>query len=514
MARSVILKNTAVAFIGNVLAVGMNFVVQRIFVSSLGIEYVGVNSVLNSIVTILAMADLGLSGAIIFHLYKPLHNKNFAIAAMWLKFYRRANHVIAIIMMGVAGILTFFVPVFIPNSTIPENIYAVFWLLVASMLFNYLLSYKRALLQADQKNYVISAVHIVYTLSAGVGQILVLALTENFYLFLGVVVVMRLAENVILNRVITVRYKELFENKDNKNLSKHEKKDISRRMRASVFHSTAGYVVSGTDNLILSQLVSVFFVGLFANYYMVLNAIHVIIMQVFSANTATVGHRLVEKDYAGSVKMAKRLMFANSWLGMWLAISIYCTISPFVRLWLGDDYIIDDGIVLVLCISFYLTLVRLSISSVKTAGGIVYEDRFVPLIEAAVNFVASIGLGIMWGAAGVFIGTILSTLLIHFYSYPKFVFKLVLHASPVLYIKLFVRYFAVFAVALFSVFFIKCMLPPMDALAEFVLLGAGCFVLSTLLWWAVFARIEEMQFFKAKIRGFLLGIRRKGAHNE
>lgn len=509
MAKSVILKNTTLAFLGNAVTIAVNFVVQRMFVDALGIEYVGVNSVLNSIVAILAMADLGLSGAIIFHLYKPLHDREYSKAMGWLKFYRRANHIIALLMVVIACILTFFVPVFVSGNIISENVYVVFWLLVASMLFNYLLSYKKALLQADQKSYIISAVHIIYTLAVGAGQILILTLSGSFYLFLGIVVILRLVENIILNRIIAKKYGSLLKSSDNSTLTTNERKDVSKRMRASVFHSVAGYIVNGTDNLILSQVVSVFFVGLFANYYMVINAIHVVVMQVFSANTATIGHRLVEKDYKGSLILVKRLMFANSWLATWLAISLYCVISPFVQLWLGPDYVIGDSVILVLCISFYLTLVRLGVSSVKTAGGVVYEDRFVPIVEAILNLILSIVLGIAWGAIGVFLGTILSTLLLHLYSYPKYVFKLILRTSPTLYLKLFIRYAAVFVGALLFAFCIKRVIPPMGALTEFILLGFICLIVSALIWWIIFAKTEEMRFFLGKARRFLKATKKR-----
>ena len=60
-------------------------------------------------------------------------------------------------------------------------------------------------------------------------------------------------------------------------------------------------------------------------------------------------------------------------------------------------------------------------NSFKEAAGIYYEDRYVPLFESAVNIIFSIIFVYVCGLAGVFIGTILSSMVLHLYSFPKYV---------------------------------------------------------------------------------------------
>lgn len=51
------------------------FPARYIFIKTLGVEYLGLNSLFINIVTILSLADLGIGSAIVYSLYAPLAKK-------------------------------------------------------------------------------------------------------------------------------------------------------------------------------------------------------------------------------------------------------------------------------------------------------------------------------------------------------------------------------------------------------------------------------------------------------
>ena len=73
--------------------------------------------------------------------------------------------------------------------------------------------------------------------------------------------------------------------------------------------------------------------------------------------------------------------------------------------------------------NFYMEGMRASVNTFKEAAGIFHEDRKIPLLEAGINLVVSIVLAKLMGAAGVFLGTIISMGIVYLYSYPKYVCK-------------------------------------------------------------------------------------------
>ena len=66
------IKNSVAAVIVNLSTMIIGFVAQAIFIRILGAEYLGLNGLFNNILSMLAIAELGIGNAIIFSLYKPL----------------------------------------------------------------------------------------------------------------------------------------------------------------------------------------------------------------------------------------------------------------------------------------------------------------------------------------------------------------------------------------------------------------------------------------------------------
>ena len=61
-----------VATVMNLINIIIGFVAQRIFIQTLGTEYLGINGLFTNILSMLGIVELGLGSAIIYHLYQPI----------------------------------------------------------------------------------------------------------------------------------------------------------------------------------------------------------------------------------------------------------------------------------------------------------------------------------------------------------------------------------------------------------------------------------------------------------
>ena len=129
--------------------------------------------------------------------------------------------------------------------------------------------------------------------------------------------------------------------------------------------------------------------------------------------------------------------------------------SDFIKIWIGKEYLLPIYVLLVLVINYFQKMMRYSYSIFKEAAGIYYEDRYVPIIEATTNIVASVILVKNFGLAGVFIGTIISSLIIWCYSYPKFVYKKLFDRKYKSYIKETILYLFLFITIISVSYFIS-----------------------------------------------------------
>lgn len=415
------IKNIIVALILNLISIIIGLISQKVFISSLGTEYLGINGLFTNIISMLGIVELGLGSAIIYNLYKPVADNNKKKIKSLMHFYKISYRIIAVVVTIIGLLIIPFLGLIVKDTNISENLIIIYLLFLTDIVCSYLLTYKRSILYAYQKSYIINIVHIGYLLCMNLFQILILIYTKNYYLYLIIKIIARIIENIVITKIANKSYPILLE-KDVIPLDKKTKKDIFTKIKALLLHKIGGFVVLGSDNIIISAFLGVNTVGLYSNYSMIINVLVNLSNQAFSAITASVGNLLVTSNNKKSFRVYKNISFANIWLAGFIAISLLVCMDSFVGIWLGKKYVLPISVLLVLCINLYLQITRYTNNSFKEAAGIYYEDRFIPIIESIVNIVMSIILLHYFGLAGVFMGTICSNLVLHLYSYPRFVY--------------------------------------------------------------------------------------------
>lgn len=413
----------------------LGFISQAIFVRILGTEYLGVNGLFSNIISMLGVVELGIGSAIIYNLYKPIAQEDKEKIKTLMKFYQKCYRIIAFIIFLIGMLIIPFLNIIVGETSIAQNeIILIYMLFIIDIVCSYLLTYKRSILYANQKNYIIDIVHIFYLIILNSIQITILLNTKNYILYLSFKIVMRLLENIVITIIANQKYNYLTE-KDYNKLDKSIINDIIKKVKGLFIHKIGAFLVAGTDNIIISTFLGVSYVGLYSNYYMIINALTTIINQIFSAFKASIGNLLVTSDNEKTYSVYKKLQFLNFWLAMISSIGIFIVMESFIKIWVGEQYILPRLVLVVLTINNYVYITKLCASNFKEAAGIFYEDRFVPIIESIVNIVASIVFLKIFGLAGVFMGTICSNMITHLYTYPKFVYKKIFGKRQVQYYK-------------------------------------------------------------------------------
>lgn len=497
------IKNMIYSIISNALTIIIGFLVQKVFLSILGTEYLGLNSLYTNIVSMLAIADLGIGSAIIYNLYEPVaKNKKEKIKSL-MRFYRNTYRIISLIIFVIGLILIPFLGIIIGKTTIPHfELIILFILFLLDTVSSYLLSYKRSLLYADQKIYITSIVHLGYLVIMNSLLIGCLLLTKNYYLYLIIKIICRILENVVICIIADKKYPYLKE-KEVKKLSKETINDIILKVKGLIFHKIGSFFVLGTDNIIISMFLGVTIVGLYNNYYLVIYALTTLICQGFTSFTASVGNLLALESKDRIFQVFKRIRFLNYLVASYTAVSILVVMESFISCWYGAEYLLDTSVLIVLVINYYLTVMRYNISIFKEAAGIFHEDRYVPIVESIVNIVASLILLKFFGLAGVFLGTIISNLILHFYSYPKYVYKELFKDNYKNYFKSIFTYFILF-IFIASFTFIVCSIIKVDSPLVQMIINIGIsLIIPNLINYIFLHRKEEFNYLKELINKIL-----------
>ena len=158
------LRNIIYRLISQGATVLLRFVSRTIFIYVLGVEYLGINGLFSEILQMLSLADLGFGTAMVFSMYKPLAEKDEYKLAQLVQLYKKIYTVIAtvitIIGIGIVPFLKYLVNL---DQDIPYL--TVYYLLyLANTVASYLVVYKTCILNADQKNYLVSKYNTIFSL--------------------------------------------------------------------------------------------------------------------------------------------------------------------------------------------------------------------------------------------------------------------------------------------------------------------------------------------------------------
>ena len=96
-------KNSFVSVFAQALIILAGFFSQRVINLKLGTELVGLNGVASNVIAIFSVTELGLSTAIVFHLYRAMAEGAEKKQAALMNLYRRAYYAVA----GAIAILGF-----------------------------------------------------------------------------------------------------------------------------------------------------------------------------------------------------------------------------------------------------------------------------------------------------------------------------------------------------------------------------------------------------------------------
>lgn len=493
------IKNTLFAFLANLIAIIIGFIAQKVFIIILGTEYLGLNGLFTNIVTMLGIAELGIGTAIIYNLYKPLADNDTETIKSLMQFYKKAYRFIALAISLIGILIMPFLPHLVNDLTINININIVYLLFILDIICSYLLVYKRSILYADQQNYIVSAVHMIYLIVLNVSQLGILYYTKDYYIYLIIKIVMRILENVILSIIVNKKYNYL-NNKNVKKLDKNIEKDIIKKVKALGIHKTAGFIVSGTDNIIISKFLGIITVGLYSNYYMIINAVQTLFGQAITALTPSIGNLLISENHKKRYEVFKKIRFANFWIACITSIAILIILPPFITIWIGDKFLLDQIVLIVLVFNFFQNMMRYSYLSFKEAAGIYYEDRFVPIIESLLNIILSIIFVKIFGLAGVFLGTIISGLAIWCYSNPRYVYKNLFNRNYLSYAKETIGYILLFIIIAIITYLFASLFSFNNIYMTLIINILICLTIPNIILFITFHKTDNFKYYINKIK--------------
>ncbi|WP_396150049.1 lipopolysaccharide biosynthesis protein [Flavobacterium sp.] len=502
-------KNISFGLLTQVTQMILGFVSRTIFIQYLAIEYLGVNGLFTSILTMLSLAELGISSAILYALYKPLAEKSEEKIAALVRFFKKVYLVIA----GIVAFLGLCVLPFLtqivdnPPPQLASDLHVIYLLFLFNTVASYFFYYKISLFQADQKGYVISKRNIVVFIIQNSLQILSLVLFQNFLLYLSIQLVCQLGGNLYLSQLVKKHYPFLSQYK-NSEVEKEVKDQIWSNLKSTALVKIGGLLVNNTSNIVLNYFSGLKSVGLLSNYTLLIGLASGLIMQVFASLTGSIANVNVKEPLEKKREIFNIVNFANFWVYGLASICFIVLVNDFITVWIGHSFTLSFDVVLILALNFYMVGMQNAVWTFKGTFGLFKYGRWLVIGTAIINVALSFLLGSYFGLFGILLSMAIARAVTNSWYDPYIVFTLALKLNAKDY---FIKYFKYLVVLLF----ILGMLFGISHWIAFEGLGGLlfklflCLVITNLVIYLIYKNTAEMKYLVYVAQGILQNAKEK-----
>ncbi len=405
-------RNSIWGLFNKMIVILLPFCVKSAIIKLVGVEYLGISGLFTSILTVLNITELGIGNAIVYSMYKPVAENDEDLICTLLNFYKRIYRIIGVIIFGVGVLLLPFLPYLI-KSDLPGglNIYVLYFLYLINTSVSYwLFSYKRCLLHAHQREDMLSKVASVVNIALNAIQLMLLFVFRNYYLFVIVMPVMTVCHNLIDGYIVSKMYPKY---RAKGTLEKEKVRSIKKQVVGLSAMRIATISRNSLDSIVVSTFLGLNMVAIHNNYYYIISALSGILTVLTDSIAGGVGNSIaVESEEKNYWDMRKINMAYMSIAGVF-AVCLACLYQPFMNFWVGEELMLQNGIMMLYVLYFYVARVSNIAGKYFDSAGLWWKGKWKCFIETGVNLVLNIVLGYKFGVSGIVLATIISALVIN-----------------------------------------------------------------------------------------------------
>lgn len=500
--------NSIYALSSQIITILLSFVIRTVFIKTLSAEYLGINGLFSNIITMLSLTDLGIGLAIPYTLYKPLAEDNKPRIQVLMKLYAKIYNIIGLVVLILGIAITPFLKYIVSEMPDIPEINLIYIMFVVNSACSYFFVYKKILLTSDQKAYIANRITMFVTVAKSVIEIAILCIYRNYILYLSISIITTITENIIISMKCDKLYPYLKE-KTKDSVSKKDIQKLRKNTSASMIYRLATVIMTGTDSIIISKFIGVIAVGIYSNYVLITNSISKIISQIFSAITSSIGNLIVTTNEDRSEEILHKLQFLNFWLHTFFSLCVIALINPFIRLWVGEEYLLDNYVAFVIGLNLYVLGMQNVVTSFKDAYGLFVQGRYRPVIMTIVNIILSVWWGQIFGILGVILATAFSRLFILGIYDPIVLYKYGFKKRSRKYFCEYIKYFIVFIILSIIFLYIISKIN-IQSIVMWIIIACIVAILVNIILIILFHKDENFKFYKEKLLDIIKNKIRKG----
>lgn len=383
------INNAIFATIEKIIGTMIPFFLRFALLKVLGEQYLGLNNLFRSVLSVLSLAEIGFGQAISFSMYKPIAEKDDEKVCALLKLYRKIYIVVGLLILIIGLLLIPYLDLLV-NKEYPAgiNLTLIYLIYLSESVITYLFfAHRAALLNAAQMAYISSKIKIVTSLLFFVLRIYILFSYRDYFLFILFLPLLELL-NRLLQCLISIRQFPQYRCRGE--VDEKSKTRILDLVKDIAIHRFGGVIVSSLGSIVISVSLGLTAVAIYGNYNYVVSALISIMSVCFTSVTANIGNAISSESVEKNYSVFKQANLVNRYLACVSTVCLFCLYEDFMNAWQGES--LSKGIlcVAVFTLLFFIKESRQCVMVFKSACGIWKADKYKPLVSGIFNLILNL----------------------------------------------------------------------------------------------------------------------------
>ena len=408
------IRNTVFGIACRLITIFFPFVIRTVIIKKIGMDYAGLNGLFSSVLMMLSISELGFGSALVYSMYKPIAEADDKKVCALLNFYKKVYRIVGCVILGLGLVILPFVRSFI-NGEVPAdiNVYVLYLVFLLNTVIGYFaFAYKSALLTASQRVDISSRITIFVNLSMYAAQLTVLCLLKNYMAYVILSPVFTVITNLVVSFVVDKMYPQY---KCRGSIEKSELKEIYKNVFALIGEKVGATVLLSTDTIVISAALGLTAVACYNNYYMIISAVRSLVMVIFDSIRPSVGNSMVTESLEKNYRDFNKISSLFVWISGFCSISMMCLFQPFMRIWVGEEYLLSTATVIMFGVYFFGWKMLDVLVLYRDAAGMWWYGKSRPYVVSILNILGDILLVHFFGLDGVVFATLFTSVCM---SYP------------------------------------------------------------------------------------------------
>lgn len=470
----------------------------------LGEQYLGLSSLFTAILSVLNLADLGFTTAVVYCLYKPIVEDDVDKICTIVAYLKRVYNGIGTVIL-VAGVAVMpFLPRLISGGYPADiNIYVLYLIYLANTVVTYwFFAYKSVLFTAMQRTDIVDKVYSATSLGVKIVQLILLVIFRNYYVFAFVMTPGTLINNLLLERFSRKVIPHMI---PKGKLSPDMKAEMNRQVRAIFIGKVGDVARNSCDSIFLSALLGLTVVAAYDNYMYIYNSVIGVVWMIANAVQASVGNSMVQESLEKNRQDFFRFDFLFAWFNSWCTVCLFCLYQPFMSIWMEGkpEMMLSDFNMALISLYFYSVAINNVRNIYVNGAGLFSELRLWYVMETIGNIVLNLVLGYYFGVTGIILATLITVFLFNFIARSNVLFRSYFGSPVRVFYQRHLAYFFVMVLGCLATAF-ACSFVKSGGVKGLILRIAACVMVPNIVFLAAYGRTKTFRESAELVKAILL----------